>query len=144
MVFVSDTFIFLFLPIFLLCYAVSPSSLRNVTILAFSLFFYGWWRFDFVPLLIGIACWSWATGLWIASASDAQRFRRLIVGIAVPLAALLYFKYANLLIDSAASLGSPGKHLSDIPLPIGLSFFVFGQSLIRSMSIERQWRPNRL
>ena len=62
MVFVSDSFVFLFLPIFLICYSVSPASLRNVTILIFSLVFYGWWRFDFLPLLVGIACWSWLTG----------------------------------------------------------------------------------
>lgn len=58
MVFVSDSFVFLFLPLFLLAYAAVPTRFRNATILLFSLIFYGWWRFDFLPLLIAIACWS--------------------------------------------------------------------------------------
>ena len=55
MVFVSDSFVFLFLPLFLLVYAIVPARFRNATILLFSLVFYGWWRFDFLPLLIAIA-----------------------------------------------------------------------------------------
>src|SRR5215470_7394035 len=126
MVFVSDSFVFVFLPVFLICYAIAPASLRNLTILVFSLIFYGWWRFDFLPLLIAIAVWSWLTGLWISAASGRQRYVAMLAGIVPPLCSLVYFKYVNLLVDSAAAIGSPVKDWSPIPLPIGLSFFVFG------------------
>src|SRR6201999_3428177 len=105
MVFVSDSFVFVFLPLFLFVYAMVPTVLRNFTILLFSLIFYGWWRFDFLPLLVGIACWSWSTGLWISNATGVERRWALLAGIVPPLCSLIYFKYANLLIDSAASLG---------------------------------------
>ena len=126
MVFVSNSFVFVFLPLFLFAYAIVPSNLRNLTILLFSLIFYGWWRFDFLPLLICIACWSWGTGLWIAGAAGTERRMALLAGILPPLCSLIYFKYANLLIESAAGLGAPLRLESPIPLPIGLSFFVFG------------------
>ena len=93
MVFVSDSFIFVFLPIFLACYSVAPSFLRNSTILFFSLVFYGWWRFDFVFLLIAIACWSWATGLWISRTDGDERRMALKIGILPPLVSLIYFMF---------------------------------------------------
>lgn len=126
MVFVSDSFVFVFLPLFLIAYAIVPKRLRNLTILVFSLLFYGWWRFDFLPLLVGIASWSWLTGLWIASAFGRERRLALLAAIGPPLCSLVYFKYANLLVDSAIGLGAPINDWSPIPLPIGLSFFVFG------------------
>lgn len=126
MVFVSDSFVFVFLPLFLLSYAISPANLRNATILIFSLIFYGWWRFDFLPLLVLIACWSWSTGLWISKAAGSKRRLALLVGILPPLLSLLYFKYMNLIVDSITSMGDSINDWSPIPLPIGLSFFVFG------------------
>ncbi|MBR0993723.1 MBOAT family protein [Bradyrhizobium japonicum] len=126
MVFVSDSFVFLFLPLFLLVYALVPARFRNATILLFSLIFYGWWRFDFLPLLIAIACWSWATGLWIVRSNGRERRIALLAAILPPLASLIWFKYANLLVESALTLGAPLGHWTAIPLPIGLSFFVFG------------------
>lgn len=126
MVFVSDSFVFLFLPLFLLTYALVPARLRNATILLYSLIFYGWWRFDFLPLLIAIACWSWATSLWIVRSAGRERPIALLAAILAPLASLIWFKYANLLAESAAALGAPIGNWTAIPLPIGLSFFVFG------------------
>lgn len=126
MVFVSDSFVFVFLPIFLAAYAIAPPALRNVTILVFSLIFYGWWRFDFLPLPIAIACWSWATGLRIEKTKDRARRIALVVAIIPPLLSLIYFKYVNLLVGSAIDLGLAVERWSPIPLPIGLSFFVFG------------------
>ncbi|MCP3442074.1 MBOAT family protein [Bradyrhizobium sp. CCGUVB14] len=126
MVFVSDSFVFLFLPIFLFAYAIVPARFRNATILLFSLIFYGWWRFDFLPLLMAIACWSWATGLWIVRSAGRERRIALLAAILAPLASLIWFKYANLLAASALALGAPIGRWTAIPLPIGLSFFVFG------------------
>lgn len=126
MVFVSDSFVFLFLPIFLFAYAIVPARFRNATILLFSLIFYGWWRFDFLPLLMAIACWSWATGLWIVRSAGRERRIALLAAILAPLASLIWFKYANLLAASALALGAPIGRWTTIPLPIGLSFFVFG------------------
>ncbi|WP_034293515.1 MBOAT family protein [Herbaspirillum sp. RV1423] len=126
MVFASTSFVFLFLPLFLLAYAVVGRRWRNLTILAFSWLFYAWWRLDFLPLIVSIALWSWATGRRLETAQGGKRRRVLIVAIAWPLLALLWFKYANLLAGSLIWLGAPLSGWQAVVLPIGLSFFVFG------------------
>src|SRR5450830_1759847 len=112
MVFVSNAFVFLFLPLFLAAYALAPQRWRNLTILIFSWIFYAWWRLDFLPLIVSIAFWSWFTGRWIerqrnidlAAGRAVQNKLPLLAGIAWPLLALLWFKYANLLVGTAAAL----------------------------------------
>ena len=126
MVFASTSFLFLFLPLFLLVYGLAPRRWRNLVILTFSWLFYAWWRLDFLPLIVSIAVWSWASGRWIERATAARRRHALWLAIAWPLLALVYFKYANLLAGSAAALGAPLPHWQAVLLPIGLSFFVFG------------------
>lgn len=126
MVFASFSFLFLFLPAFLAAYALAPARCRNPVLLAFSWLFYAWWRLDFLPLIVSIALWSWASAPRIAAARGPARRRWLWLALAWPLLALLYFKYANLLVDSAAALGAPLPGWQAVLLPIGLSFFVFG------------------
>lgn len=126
MVFASDSFLFLFLPVFLIVYALTPGLARNVVILAFSWLFYAWWRADFLPLIVSIAIWSWATGLWISRAEGRARGWALVIGIVWPLASLVWFKYANMLVHSAEVLTASVWGWPDVLLPIGLSFFVFG------------------
>lgn len=129
MVFVSTSFVFLFLPLFLLVYALAPRRASNLVILAFSWLFYAWWRLDFLPLIVSIALWSWASGKLIARSEGRRRRGALTAAIAWPLLALLYFKYANLLVGSAGWLGWNGPPVAGwqaVLLPIGLSFFVFG------------------
>ncbi|MFG1361235.1 MBOAT family O-acyltransferase [Xanthobacter pseudotagetidis] len=141
MVFASDSFLFLFLPAFLIAYALSPAGVRNLCILSFSWLFYAWWRVDFLPLIVSIAIWSWLTGLWIARAQEPERHRALLVGIAWPLASLVWFKYANMLVHSADVLGpSATAWWADVLLPIGLSFFVFG-AISYSMDVYRRTVP---
>jgi alginate O-acetyltransferase complex protein AlgI len=136
MVFVSNSFLFLFLPVFLLVYALAPSALRNVTILFFSWLFYAWWRLDFLPLIIAVAVWSWSTGLWLTRAKGTTRHWALAVAISGPLAALLWFKYANMFLGTFQDLGLPIRPIDGMILPIGLSFFVFG-AISYSMDVYR-------
>ena len=52
MVFSSLTFLFVFLPIVLLIYYISPRPLKNFVILLFSLIFYAWGEPKFIFLII--------------------------------------------------------------------------------------------
>ena len=126
MVFSSFSFIFLFLPLFLATYRLVPAPWRNAVILVFSWIFYAWWRLDFLPLLIFISVWAWAIGLLIGRAEERSRKAILIVGVAGLLAALGWFKYANLFAATLHSWGVPLESWHNVLLPIGLSFFVFG------------------
>lgn len=126
MVFVSDTFLFLFLPIFLVVYFLLPNEARNTWILIASWVFYAWWRPEFLALLIFICIWSWGTGLWIARNRSGDARLPLLIAVLGPLLSLIYFKYMNLIFDTAIYWGVPVQTGTTIILPIGLSFFVFG------------------
>lgn len=136
MVFVSNSFLFLFFAIFLLVYFLVPGSWKNIAILSFSWLFYAWWRLDYLPLIVTVALWSWSTGLWIARARGAGRRWALLAGIIGPLAALLWFKYANLFLGTFRDFGLPVQPIDGMILPIGLSFFVFG-AISYSMDVYR-------
>jgi alginate O-acetyltransferase complex protein AlgI len=105
---------------------LAPPRWRNAIILLFSWIFYAWWRLDFLPLLIFISAWAWAAGLAIERVPDRHRKATLVTGVAVLLAALGWFKYANLFVQTFRRMGAPIDHWHDTLLPIGLSFFVFG------------------
>ena len=130
MVFSSEIFIFTFLPLFLLAYYAVPFRFRSGVIVVFSYTFYGWWRFDFLALIIGMTLWVYWFGAQIYRNLDTRAAKTLcIIGVSGCLAVLGVFKYFNFFIDKFAALA--GKTPADlgvtlrIILPIGVSFFVF-------------------
>lgn len=130
MVFSSETFLFLFLPLFLCIYYLTPARGRSMVILLASYLFYGWWRFDFLLLLFATTLWTFCIGLLIARNLDTPRAKMWCgIGVAGCLAVLGVFKYLNFFIDSLAQLfgtdaAGLGVHWRLI-LPIGVSFYVF-------------------
>ncbi len=130
MVFSSETFLFLYLPLFLALYYLTPVRFRSVTILAGSYAFYGWWRLDFLGLLILTTFWTYVFGRLIGAATSQRAAKTfLTIGLIGCLGVLAVFKYLNFFIDSLAALwgASPedlGVHWRLI-LPIGISFYVF-------------------
>src|SRR5450759_2713892 len=92
--FSSITFLFYFLPIFLILYYVVPA--RNLVLLASSLFFYAWGEPIFVALLVLLILANYSFGLWLS----ANRHReggslRMACAVGVNLAILALFKYAG-------------------------------------------------
>ncbi|MGB8812819.1 MAG: MBOAT family protein [Paracoccaceae bacterium] len=130
MVFSSETFLFLFLPLFLVLYFLTPTRWRSLTILLGSYLFYGWWRFDFLGLLFLTTLWSFAFGHLIGKNLGTPMARvYTTIGVAGCLAVLGVFKYLNFFIDSFAALvGTDANGLGvhwRLILPIGVSFYVF-------------------
>jgi alginate O-acetyltransferase complex protein AlgI len=130
MVFSSETFLFLFLPLFLAAYYSTPERHRSYAILLGSYVFYAWWRVDFLALLFLKTVWSFAFGILIERNRDTPRAKlHLAIGIGGCLAVLGVFKYLNFFVDSfAALLGTTPSELGvhwRMILPIGISFFVF-------------------
>jgi alginate O-acetyltransferase complex protein AlgI len=137
MVFTSAVFLYLFLPLFLLVYYLLPGRARLAWILLASWAFYGWWRLDFLALIVAATCWTWLGGLWLGrrrGGSPVPRRRRgasaaLALGIALNLAVLGYFKYFNFGVDSLnallAGLGARPLTAWRVVLPVGISFYLF-------------------
>ncbi len=130
MVFSSNLFLFLFLPLFLACYYCTPLKFRSALILLFSYAFYAWWRPDFLLLLVAVSVGSYAFALLIDATKDEQkRYRLLFIAVTLNLLTLGYFKYANFGIESLntalLALGFSKLNFGQILLPIGLSFYIF-------------------
>lgn len=131
MVFSSNIFLFLFLPLFLAAYYLAPDRLRSWVIVGGSWLFYAWWRVDFLLLFVGVTFFNWWIGLRIASAGQrtAKARRWMVFGVVADLGVLGYFKYANFGVDSLNALlgaaGSPPLELAAVLLPIGISFYTF-------------------
>jgi alginate O-acetyltransferase complex protein AlgI len=105
MVFSSETFLFLFLPIFLVAYYLTPSKYRNLTLLIESYLFYGWWRFDFLVLLMANTLWAYIFSLLVSKHQGTPRAKLFVtIGVVGHLAVLGVFKYLNFFIDSFAML----------------------------------------
>ncbi len=129
MVFSSNIFLFLFLPVFLAVYFLLPFRAKSAWILLGSYALYGWWRLDFLWLLAGVTLAAYFFALAIERTTGPRRFRRLTISVGLNLLVLGYFKYANFGVDSfnaaVTGLGFAPFSWTRVLLPIGLSFFIF-------------------
>jgi alginate O-acetyltransferase complex protein AlgI len=130
MVFSSNLFLFAFLPLFLVCYYLTPLRFKSALILFFSYGFYAWWRPDFLLLLVAVSAGSYAFALAIdANQDESKRYRLLFVAVTLNLLTLAYFKYANFGVESLnqglIALGFSKIEFASVLLPIGLSFYIF-------------------
>ena len=129
MVFASLEFLCLFLPVFFALYWLTPQRWRNHTLLLGSWLFYAWWTPKFLLLIIALTILAWLAAIWIDKCSHEQDKTRLMVAtIVLNLAALVWYKYTNMLVASLNTLLT-GQQLPPLPwvnlmLPIGLSFTV--------------------
>src|SRR5215831_9370077 len=125
MVFSSVQFIFLFLPVALVLYFISPLRLRNGVLLGLSIFFYSAGEHMYLWLLLLLIGLNYITGR-VLEALSGRTIRRAVVGcaIAIDLAALGFFKYSGFF---GAWLSVIRQHLvwQGIILPLGISFYVF-------------------
>lgn len=142
MVFSSNVFLFLFLPIFLGLYYLCGNRYRNLLLLVASYAFYAWWRVDFLLLFVAVTAFNYWLGLRIGATgvrtSAAQRW--LLLGVIGDLGVLGYFKYANFGVaninTALQSMGFEPFVLTSVLLPIGISFYIF-QSLSYLIDVYR-------
>ena len=139
MVFSSSLFLFLFLPVFLAAYFLASKSLKNGTLLIFSLIFYTWGENKLVILLLFSTLVDFCSGLLI---TRGWKKTGLYLSIATNLGLLGFFKYSNFAFEnfrSFLSLFDFHSTLLEIPhiaLPIGISFFTF-QTMSYTIDVYR-------
>jgi len=77
---------------------------------------------------------------WMSTQDGKKKQHGLAISIVINVGLLIYFKYANFLVDNLNSLlealGSGAVHWTKIALPIGISFFTF-QKLSYSVDVYR-------
>jgi D-alanyl-lipoteichoic acid acyltransferase DltB (MBOAT superfamily) len=132
MLFNSNAFVFVFLPIVLAVFFGARRTFGTRAalgcLLAASVFFYGWWNPYYVLLLAGSIGFNFALAR-AAPGISAARPRRaaLAMGITVNLAALGYCKYANFFVANYEALSGATVDWQGVTLPIAISFFTFQQ-----------------
>jgi alginate O-acetyltransferase complex protein AlgI len=137
MVFSSVSFLFFFLPAFVICYTLLPH--RNTILLAFSVLFYVWGEGVFVLVLLFSVVINYVAGRKISSADERSSKLSLAIGIAANLLLLVYFKYFGFLIFDMIGLKQFDPDL--VPhLPLGVSFFTF-QSISYLVDVYRHKAP---
>ena len=129
MVFSSLTFLFVFLPIVLLIYYISPRPLKNFVILLFSLIFYAWGEPKFIFLIILSILINYIGALQIVkNSSDTEKRKFIFITLLlIDISILFFFKYYGFIISSIGSLFGIDLVIRDIPLPLGISFYTFQQ-----------------
>ena len=127
MVFSSNIFLFLFLPLTLILYFTLPAKLvgkkyKNYLLLVASLLFYAWGEPQYLVLLLVSIVGNYLFGIAIEKKS-----RNVYAFLAITFNLLLlgYFKYANFLVENLNELLPTPITLPKVHLPIGISFFTF-------------------
>ena len=147
MVFSSITFLFYFLPIFLVLYFITPTIQgKNVITLAFSLIFYAWGEPQFIVVLLFSIAFNFLAALAIDDREGPARKAALAVAVTGNLLVLATFKYANFVTGNLAGLLAPlGLSLAttNIHLPLGISFFTFHCLSYVIDIYRRRFRANR-
>lgn len=152
MVFSDLFFLFVFLPLFLLCYlgaaaidrAASPAVgnkvnlARNLTLVVFSLLFYAWGEPIYVFLMLGCVLLNYVAGLAI-DRQEQHRKLALGIGLACNIGILACFKYLGFLAQTLCDIGLQVS-VPHISLPIGISFYTF-QSISYLIDVYRRQSP---
>jgi len=124
MVFSSLSFLALFLPVFLAIYHIVPArsmKIKNLTLLAFSLFFYAVGEPVWVLVLVFSGLWDYVIGLFITQCKKRWQAKMLLLlSMCGNLGLLFVFKYG------AFFMGLLGFDVQfAASLPIGISFYTF-------------------
>ena len=132
MLFNSHIFIFVFMPLALLAYYLLGRinhRAAGLSLVVSSLIFYAWWNPPFVLILMGSIAFNYSISLWITrnEGFDSRQSAILILGVAVNLAVLIYYKYLFALMGFLDSMGVTSLKVDPVILPLGISFYTFTQ-----------------
>ncbi len=135
MVFSSEIFLFIFLPLTIAFYFLS-GRFKNIVLLAASLLFYAWGEPIYIVLMLVSIAGNYLFGLLMGKLHlSSVRKAVLVIACMVNLAFLAVYKYAGFVVANLNSLGfavgDPG-----IDLPIGISFYTF-QSMSYVVDVYR-------
>ena len=135
MVFSSAIFVFLFLPLVLLCYFLAPKKMKNYCLLFFSLVFYFFGGPKFILVLLSIVLIDYL-GAFLIERSTRKKLSLFII-ISLNILILCYFKYTGFFITNLNNVFNLSIDIPNIVLPIGISFYTF-QALSYVIDVYRK------
>lgn len=138
MLFSSLIFLFVFLPLVIFLYYISPRKLKNPILLIFSLFFYGYGEPRYLLIMLLSILINYIMGLLVDYYRNNKLAERIIIIIAVisNLSIIGYYKYIDFTILNINRLFNTNLPLQNVIMPIGISFFTF-QGLSYVLDVQR-------
>lgn len=121
MLFNSLTFIIIFLPVLFALYAGGKNRWKNGVLIITSLLFYAWGGFSYTLILVLSILINFLIGRQVRKGIKSWFILGLIINVGV----LVTFKYLDFFIENINNLFALQIPLSDIKLPLGISFFTF-------------------
>lgn len=130
MLFNSYIFVFLFLPMALIGYytinKTRKYALAEVYLIGMSLWFYGYFNISYLAIIIASILGNFTLATLM---HKKEQFKKLlvIVGIAGNIGVLFYYKYMGFFIENINVIFKQDLEVTNILLPLGISFFTFQQ-----------------
>lgn len=128
MLFSSNIFLFVFLPVVLVLYYLLLKKyviIQNLLLLIASLLFYAWGEPKFIFIMILSILMNYFFSKEAGVSSIQLKRLWVIIAISFNIGVLCIFKYMNFIIDNVNHLFGDVLPKTDISLPIGISFFTF-------------------
>ena len=127
MVFSSFAFLYWFLPFCIIVYALARKQSKNLVLLFFSIVFYAYGAIEtpaYLWLILISVVLNWIFGILIGR---RDRFRKLwlCTGLLWDFGCLFVFKYTDFFIRNLNHLPLVKLPLTNLILPLGISFFTF-------------------
>lgn len=126
MLFSSLVFIFVFLPIVVTLYYLSPRRFKNLILLISSIIFYAWGEPVYVLIMLGTILINYI-GAIVVDKIKLLPYKRLALGftVAADLLILFYFKYFNFFAENINKYLHGNIDFIYVIMPIGISFYTF-------------------
>ena len=143
MVFSSLLFLFMYLPVVLAVYYVTPRRWRNALLFIVNLIFYGWGEPVYVSLMIFSTVVDYTCGRFISKyrhVNDKKAKAFLMASVIINLSLLGFFKYAGFITETLNFLPFLNIPTFKVALPIGISFYTF-QTMSYSIDVYRGDAP---
>lgn len=143
MLFSSEIFLFLFLPVVLgLYYGINllfknNVTLKNSVLLGASVIFYAWGEPVFIIVMLLSIALNFIFGICVSGGNDKKRRAFMTLAVVFNLGILFVYKYLDFSIKAVNDIFSLKLPLSGIALPIGISFFTF-QALSYVIDVYRK------
>ena len=145
MLFSSTTFLFVFLPIVLAVYFITPRKLKNLVLLIASLIFYAWGEPKYILVMLATILVNYVLAIVCENCQKTGKIKgakAAVTGsIVFSIGMLAFFKYSNFFLDNynhtIGAVSGTKLPLLEIALPLGISFYTF-QTLSYTIDVYRK------
>jgi len=130
MIFSSEEFLFVFLPVVIVVYYLflrKSLVLKNLFLFVVSLLFYAWGEPKNIVLLIFVIFFNWLMGILVNKYREQKRISYMVLLLTafVDIGVLAVYKYSGFVLSNLNRFKIFNFSVPEIILPIGISFFTF-------------------